>query len=53
LEILINEKFTLLEMLLMKTSVVDGGVGEANPVLPHVELCVVGTCHNNIYLYFC
>jgi hypothetical protein len=34
-------------------SVVDGGVSESNPVLPHVELSVVGTCENNIYFYFC
>jgi hypothetical protein len=53
LDILIYENFTLLEILLVKTSVVDGGVSEANPVLTHVELGVVGTCDNNIYLYFC
>ncbi len=50
MEILIYEKFTLLGILLISTSVMDGGVGEANPVLPHVELGVVGACHNNIYL---
>jgi hypothetical protein len=49
MEILIYENFTLLEMLLMSASVVDGGVSEANPVLPHVELGVVGTYDNNIY----
>jgi hypothetical protein len=42
-ENLIYEKFTLLDMLLLSTSVVDGGVSEADPVLPHVELGVVGT----------
>jgi hypothetical protein len=52
MEILIYDNFALLEMLLVSTSVVDGGVGEANPVLPHVELCVVGTYDNSIYLYF-
>jgi hypothetical protein len=52
LDILIYENFTLLEIFLMSTSVVDGGVSESNPVLPHVELGVIGTCKNNIYLYF-
>jgi hypothetical protein len=53
IEILIYENFTLLGILLMSTSVVDGGVSEANPVLTHVELGVIGTCHNSIDLYFC
>ena len=48
IEILIYENFTLLGILLMSTSVVDGGVSEANPVLTHVELSVVGTCDNII-----
>jgi hypothetical protein len=43
LVILIYENFTLLEVLLMSASVVNGGVGESNPVLTHVELGVVGT----------